>query len=81
MKYQINYHSSASSQIPGLPEHAFLALVDALREIGSNPWTSGIPDPDEPEHRQGVFGGVGLVFYRVDDDAQIVHVYHIAWAG
>ncbi|GLW22932.1 hypothetical protein DI270_017320 [Microbispora triticiradicis] len=81
MKYRINYHASASSLIPGLPEEAFRALIDTLLKVGDDPWEMGIPEPVDPQCRQAVFGGVGLVFYYVDDDAQMVTVYDIAWAG
>jgi hypothetical protein len=80
VKYRINYHAAASSQIPGLPEEAFLTLIDTLLQVGADPWSSSISDPDEPEHRQAVFGSLGLVFYRIDDDTHTVHVYNMAQA-
>ncbi|MFC0862271.1 type II toxin-antitoxin system RelE/ParE family toxin [Sphaerimonospora cavernae] len=81
MKYRINYHASASSQVPGLPEDAFLALVRTLITVGDDPWSTGIPDPDDPDYRQAVFGGLGLVLYYVDDTAGVVNVYDVTWAG
>ncbi|WP_067143987.1 hypothetical protein [Microtetraspora malaysiensis] len=81
MNYAVNFHASASSQIPGLPAEAFRALVDELLIVGADPHHRGFPDPDDPRYREQVFGAVGLVSYLIDDAAKVVHVYAITWAG
>jgi hypothetical protein len=52
------------------------ALVDA-------PWDAYIAAPgDAPTLRETTFGGGrGLLSFRVDDDAEMIHVFAITWIG
>jgi hypothetical protein len=52
------------------------ALVDA-------PWDAYIAAPgDDPTLRETTFGGwPGLPSFRVDDDAEMIHVFAITWIG
>jgi hypothetical protein len=52
------------------------ALVDA-------PWDAYIAAPgDDPTLRETTFGGGrGLLSFRVDDDAEMIHVFAITWIG
>jgi transposase len=52
------------------------ALVDA-------PWDAYIAAPgDDPTLRETTFGGGrGLLSFRVDDDAEMIHVFAISWIG
>lgn len=81
MPYRVTFHAAASASIPGMPAEAFRALSDTLLAVKRDPHKIGSPDPDDPAHRQAVFGGVGIVAYRIDDAAELVHIYLIAWAG
>ncbi|NAS27382.1 hypothetical protein GT755_37655 [Herbidospora sp. NEAU-GS84] len=81
MTYSINFHAAASAQIPGLPERAFLALLDELAGIGADPHHRGVAHPEDAAFREQVFGGVGLVSFVVDDATKVVTVYSITWAG
>ena len=51
-------------------------LVDA-------PWDAYIAAPgDAPTLRETTFGGGrGLLSFRVDDDAEMIHVFAITWIG
>jgi hypothetical protein len=51
-------------------------LVDA-------PWDASIAAPgDDPTLRETTFGGGrGLLSFRVDDDAEMIHVFAITWIG
>jgi hypothetical protein len=59
---------------PGQPDRN--ALVDA-------PWDAYIAAPgDAPTLRETTFGGGrGLLSFRVDDDAEMIHVFAITWIG
>lgn len=81
MPYRVTFHAAASASIPGLPAEAFEALVEVLVMAGRDPYKTGSPDPDDPAHRHATFGGLGLVAYRIDEAAEVVHVYHVMWAG
>jgi hypothetical protein len=55
---------------------ATVGLVDA-------PWDAYIAAPgDAPTLRETTFGGGrGLLSFRVDDDAEMIHVFAITWIG
>ncbi|MFB9881775.1 hypothetical protein ACFFMN_27940 [Planobispora siamensis] len=77
----MTFHITASSAIPGLPPEAGHALFEALSKIRRDPHSAGSPDPDDPAHRHAVFGGVGVLAYRINEETELVHVYQITWAG
>ncbi|WP_066376232.1 hypothetical protein [Herbidospora mongoliensis] len=81
MTYEINFHAAASSQIPGLPERAFVALLDELAVIGADPHHRGVAHPEDPAFREQAFGGVGLISFAVNDTTKTITVYSITWAG
>ncbi|WP_084955761.1 hypothetical protein [Thermoactinospora rubra] len=81
MNYRINFHVSASAEIPGLPAEAWEALIEELLVIGSDPHHRGVPDPDDPNFQEDAFDPAGLVSYVIDDASKVVHVYSIIWAG
>jgi hypothetical protein len=64
--------SLASLQVPSAPAD----LVDA-------PWDAYIAAPgDDPTLRETTFGGGrGQLSFRVDDDAEMIHVFAITWIG
>jgi hypothetical protein len=47
------------------------------------PWDAYIAAPgDDPTLRETTFGGGrGLLSFRVDDDAEMIHVFAITWIG
>jgi hypothetical protein len=50
-------------------------LVDA-------PWDAHIAAPgDDPTFRETTFGGGRGLWFRVDDDAEMIHVFAITWIG
>ncbi len=60
---------------------AFDALVSALAHVSEQPWDAMPMHAAEPEFRQTVFGGLGLVSFYVDDTAEILRVFDITWTG
>ncbi|WP_068929395.1 hypothetical protein [Planobispora rosea] len=81
MPYRVIFHIAASSAIPGLPAEAGRALFETLTRIRRDPHSAGSSDPDDPAHRHAVFGGSGVLAYRINEEAEFVHVYQITWAG
>ncbi|MER6951166.1 hypothetical protein ABT294_44850 [Nonomuraea sp. NPDC000554] len=82
MNYRVIFHASGSAQIPGLPEAAFLTLVEALAKVGEDPWkNSGTGQRDDLNYREVMFGDYGLAAFYVDRPRRTVAVYEIVWAG
>ena len=52
-----------------------MELVDA-------PWDAIVMPPgDDPAYRQAVFGSWGLLTFHVDDDAELIRIFDLLWAG
>ncbi|MBB6347544.1 hypothetical protein ACWGH8_05350 [Nonomuraea muscovyensis] len=82
MNHRVTFHASGSAQIPGLPEAAFVALVEALTKVGEDPFGHSIAGRrDDPHYREVTFGEYGLAAFYVDRPRRTVAVYDIIWAG
>ncbi len=70
-------------QLHGLPADAFDALVVSVAYLVDAPWDADPMDRDgDTDYRQAVFGqGLGLISFRVDDLAELVVIFDIAWIG
>ncbi len=81
LSFRVELHATALAQIGGLPTDAFDELVSALADVCERPWDAMAAYTGEPEFRQVIFGGLGLVSFYVDDTAGIIWVFDITWAG
>jgi hypothetical protein len=79
---RVEFHASGAAEIPGLPEAAFVALVDQLVKLGRDPWansTAGLRD--DQNFREVPFGDHGIAAVYIDESRRTVLVYEIVWAG
>lgn len=84
MTYRIEYAATADAQLLGLPDDAFVALVDALVKVSRDPVGQSAPERQDgdPAFRWVAFGnGHGLVSFYIDDQRQTVRVYDVTWIG
>lgn len=81
---RIQFHAKGDAEAIGLPENAFVALVEALTEAARDPWTTTRPEDAtaDPVFRWAPFDrGLGVVYVRVDEDARTVTVHGVTWIG
>jgi hypothetical protein len=83
MTYRIEFEGNALVQLHGIPEAAFDALVECALVLGLQPWDATVMPPgNDSTYRWTVFGsGYGLLSFRVDDAAELIRVFDIAWVG
>jgi hypothetical protein len=64
-------------------EHEHASPTSTSSELFDAPWDAYIAAPgDAPTLRETTFGGGrGLLSFRVDDDAEMIHVFAITWIG
>lgn len=62
---------------------AFDALVERVVASAEEPWEAELLAPgNNPARRQAIFGeGYGLLAFDVDDAAELIRIYQIAWIG
>jgi hypothetical protein len=62
---------------------AYDAFMRRLLWLVDVPWDAWpvYPGRDEPEFRESQFGEHGLISFRVDDDAELLVIFNILWAG
>ena len=72
---------AALIQLNGLPAAAFDALVERVVALVQEPWDGDLMAPgNDRAYRQAIFGE-GLVSFRVDDAAELIRIFDIAWIG
>jgi hypothetical protein len=83
MTYRIEFEGGALVQLNGLPSVAFDALVDRIVMLVREPWDADLRvSADGSAHRETIFGeGLGLLSFRVNDSAELISVFDIAWIG
>ncbi|MEV4266787.1 hypothetical protein [Kribbella sp. NPDC049584] len=81
MTYRVEFHASALAQLQGLPPSAFDGLVERVTTLVGAPWETQILDQDEPNFRQCIFGGLGLLSFHVDDSRELIRIFDVTWAG
>lgn len=82
MTYAAAFTAKADRETVGLPQEAFVALVDQLAVVCRDPWGATAPDIlDDPAFRWTSFGEFGLVSVYVDDARGVVRVHDVTWAG
>lgn len=83
MTYRVRFEGGALVQLNGLPKAAFDALVDRVVALADAPWDAAVlPPGGDPAYRQTVFGvGYGLLSFHADEDAELIRIFDIVWAG
>jgi hypothetical protein len=67
----------------GLPADALDILTRALARICDDPYDRlySMPTGDDPRERMTELGDTGFIIFTVDDDAGLIRVYDLVWAG
>jgi len=83
MTYRVEFDGAALVQLNGLPSAAFDALVQRVVALVEEPWDADLlVSGDDPAERQATFGdGYGLLSFYVDDAAELIRIFDIAWIG
>lgn len=83
MTYRVEFDGAALVQLNGLPSAAFDALVQRVVALVEEPWDASLMAPgDDLAERQATFGeGYGLLSFHVDDAAELIRIFDIAWIG
>jgi hypothetical protein len=77
VSYRVEFHASALAQYC-LHRHSTL-WSNGLASW--SPWETLSLDRDEPSFRQGIFGGLGLLSFHVDDRRELIRTFDVTWAG
>jgi hypothetical protein len=83
VSYRVRFEGVALVQLNGLPSAAFDAIVERVVDLVKEPWDAVVMPPgDDPAYRIAVFGsGFGLLTFHVDDTAEMIRIFDIAWIG
>lgn len=83
MSYSVGFEGKALVQLNGLPPDAFDALVERVVDLVDAPWDADLMYAGQDSaYREVVFGqGSGLLSFRVDDPAELIRIFDIAWIG
>lgn len=82
MTYTAAFTAKADHETVGLPQEAFVALVDRLAVVCRDPWGAAEPDfPDQAAFRWTSFAEFGLASVYIDDVRRVVRVHDVTWTG
>jgi hypothetical protein len=84
MTYRIEFRERADQQTVGLPDEAFVALIEALGVVSRDPFDPKTTLGTEDIHvRRVAFGnhGEGLASFFIAPEKQIVSVFDVTWTG
>jgi hypothetical protein len=64
-------------------QEIYEAFMDRLLQLVGAPWDAWLVEPGgaEPEFRETLFGDHGLLAFRLNDEAELLVVLYIIWAG
>lgn len=74
----------AQAQFADLLDHpnAYDAFMERILRLIDAPWDAWPVYPnDQPDYRETQFGEHGLLSFRVDDNAELLIIFNILWAG
>jgi hypothetical protein len=83
VNYRAEFEGQALTQLKGLPQAAFDALVERVADLVREPWDADLmTHSGDPAYRQAIFGrGYGLLSFRVDETNELIRIFDIAWIG
>jgi hypothetical protein len=83
MSYRVQFEGPALVQLNGLPSPVFDALVERVVALVDEPWDADLMTAGgDPAFRQTICGtGYGLITFRVDEAAEQISIFDIAWIG
>jgi hypothetical protein len=83
VSYRVEFEGKALVQLHGLPTAAFDAIVERVADLVHAPWDAVLmTNGGDPAYRQTTFDqGLGLLTFRVDDTAELIRIFDIAWIG
>jgi hypothetical protein len=64
-------------------QEIYEAFMNRLLPLVDAPWDARLVQPGggEPEFRETLFGDRGLLAFRLDEEAELLVVLYIIWAG
>jgi hypothetical protein len=64
-------------------QEIYEAFMDRLLHLIDAPWDARLVQPGggEPEFRETLFGDQGLLAFRLDEEAELLIVLYVIWAG
>ncbi|WP_204076431.1 hypothetical protein [Planotetraspora phitsanulokensis] len=77
----MDLHVAALSQMKGLPEEALDALISRTVDLVEKPWDARVLYKDDPDFRMTTFGDFGVLYFKVDEVAELITIFNVTWAG
>jgi hypothetical protein len=81
VNYRVELHVAALAQMKGLPSKAFDALLARTVDLVEKPWDARMLYTDQPEYRQTTFGDFGIMYFKVDEAAELIWIFNVTWTG
>ncbi|MEV5410263.1 hypothetical protein AB0K60_15680 [Thermopolyspora sp. NPDC052614] len=82
MSYRFTLHGRAIHDMKNLPFEAVHALAQRTADLIEAPWDATAIYSDGSAHRRTTFGdGRGIVEFHVNDEAEVITIYRVVWAG
>jgi hypothetical protein len=79
--YRVDYSRQARAQAASLPSAGKRALVEAIEQLGRDPWLGQRAPGYLPEFHTWAFGELGLVFYLIRERRGTIVLLDLIWAG
>ena len=82
MTHRVEFEGAALVQLNGLPSPAFDALVERVAALVQGPWEPTSWHLETTRRTAAIFGeGYVLLSFYVDDAAELIRIFDIAWIG
>jgi hypothetical protein len=83
VSYRVEFGAGAQVQFHHLPSRARDALIERAVELSDRPWDADYRPPGtDPRFRETTFGlATGIIGFYIDEDARLIRIFDIVWAG
>lgn len=82
MSYHVELRGVALAKMKDFPPEALTALVARTADLVREPWDATVARPGRTDFRQTTFGdGMGVLWFHVDEEAELIEIYDLIWAG
>ncbi|MEU7942476.1 hypothetical protein [Microbispora bryophytorum] len=81
MTYQVRLAAAVLARMKNLPDAALNALVERTADLVEEPWDAQALYPGRRDYRHTTFGDFGLIHFHVDEQAELITMYELVWAG